>query len=84
MQKIWAAMPVEQAYTTHGRRQGPPDALLGFFKKLRKNDIVPGWRYLLGDNRLSHLIFHTLFPDHRRCYNRSVTNSHYKTFLNGD
>jgi hypothetical protein len=48
------------------------------------HNIVPGWRYLLGYNRLSHLIFHILFPDHRWCYNRSITNSHYKTFLNGD
>jgi hypothetical protein len=39
----------------------------------REEHIVPGWRYLLGYNRLSHLIFHTLFPDHRRCYNLSIT-----------
>jgi hypothetical protein len=46
--------------------------------------IVPGWRYLLGYNRLSHLIFHTLFPDHRRCYNRSITELSLQTNFYGD
>jgi hypothetical protein len=46
--------------------------LINFTCGLLKH-IVPGWRYLLGYNRLSYLIFRTLFPDHRRCYNRSIT-----------
>jgi hypothetical protein len=45
---------------------------------------VPGWRYLLGYNRLSHLIFHTLFSDHRRCYNRSITELSLQTNVYGD